>query len=324
MERLNPDDFIIDQSPIYSRADLCFIYKARKKSTPNQYLCIKKMLISQENDANNILRECISMALVKHNNIIQFYSIYLDEKDFYRRYIYIFMEYFPEGDLEKLIIERSRAQAYWSQKELLDYAFQLLTPLEFLQKSNISHRDIKPANILITDNGKTLKLADFGTSKVITTNTLTINGTPLFLSPQMRKAYSDLYVTGVLRVAHNSYKSDVFSLGLTFLYMASLKGISDLAIIPGLERKIADRINSLPNEYSIFKLLLKVMLEVDENQRLDFTQLLEYYDKVCQIEVVSCSGCGRSYFLTEFYRIKNDRMCRNCVTTFEPFPRQQL
>ncbi|OMJ66811.1 hypothetical protein SteCoe_36214 [Stentor coeruleus] len=324
MERLTPDDVILDPSPIYSRADLCSIYKAKRRTMPSQDLCVKKMLISQENDANNMLSECISMASARHSNIIRLYSVYLDEKDYYRRYIYIFMEYFPEGDLDKLIVERSRKRDYWSQNELFEFAYQLISPLEFLQQNNISHRDIKPANILITNDRKTLKIADFGSSRCITTQTLSIIGTPIFLSPIVRKAYSESLLTGVLKLIHNPYKSDVFSLGLTFLNMASLRSVADLAVIPGLESKIEDRINNLPNEYFNFKLLIKSMLVVDENKRFDFIELLKNFQAICAIQYYDCSGCGNSFIITDFYRINNERMCRICVKTFDPFPSQKL
>lgn len=48
----------------------------------------------------------------------------------------------------------------------------------------ILHRDLKPENILLKKN--VIKIADFGQSKMNSSNTLkTMVGTPLFASPEL-------------------------------------------------------------------------------------------------------------------------------------------
>lgn len=44
--------------------------------------------------------------------------------------------------------------------------FQLLSGVDFLHTHRIIHRDLKPQNILISNDGRSLKLADFGLAKV--------------------------------------------------------------------------------------------------------------------------------------------------------------
>jgi len=79
------------------------------------------------------------------------------------------------------------------------------------------------------------KLGDFGVSYQVTctlaaSSTKTLTGTPDYLSPTLNEAYT-LYLMGrsaEVRVKHNVFKSDLFSLGLTYLRMATLKDIRRL------------------------------------------------------------------------------------------------
>lgn len=71
---------------------------------------------------------------------------------------YIQMEYIDGITLNQFLETRPSAAI---RRRIL---FQLLDALSFLHERQILHRDIKPANILITRNGSTVKLIDFGVS----------------------------------------------------------------------------------------------------------------------------------------------------------------
>jgi serine/threonine protein kinase len=74
--------------------------------------------------------------------------------------IYVILEYCPEGDLFLNITERGQ---YVGKDELAKNVFlQILDAVEHCHKLGIYHRDLKPENILVTDQGETVKLADFG------------------------------------------------------------------------------------------------------------------------------------------------------------------
>mmetsp|Transcript_22739 Transcript_22739/g.22485 ORF Transcript_22739/g.22485 Transcript_22739/m.22485 type:complete len:226 (+) Transcript_22739:297-974(+) len=106
----------------------------------------------------------------------------------------------------------------------------------------------------------------------------TIAGTPLYLSPKLREAYMN-FNCGLLSsnsAKHDPFKSDVYSLGLTFLYMASLKELNDLVDLKTVKYKISQRISELRYSERV-KDLLTYMLEIEEAKRLSFIDLEELF-----------------------------------------------
>lgn len=90
-----------------------------------------------------------------HPNVVSMLKI-VDRPDC----IYVVLDYCPEGDLFYNITERGQ---YVGKDELSRRVFlQILDAVEHCHSRGIYHRDLKPENILVTDNGETVKLADFG------------------------------------------------------------------------------------------------------------------------------------------------------------------
>ncbi|KAG5991983.1 hypothetical protein E4U43_003887, partial [Claviceps pusilla] len=90
-----------------------------------------------------------------HPNVVSMLKI-VDDPDC----VYVILEYCPEGDLFLNITELGQ---YVGKDELARKIFlQILDAVEHCHSLGIYHRDLKPENILVTDNGNTVKLADFG------------------------------------------------------------------------------------------------------------------------------------------------------------------
>lgn len=90
-----------------------------------------------------------------HPNVVSMLKI-IDNPDC----IYVILEYCPEGDLFYNITECGQ---YVGKDALVKKVFlQILAAVEHCHSLGIYHRDLKPENILVTDNGETVKLADFG------------------------------------------------------------------------------------------------------------------------------------------------------------------
>ncbi|KAJ1331445.1 protein-serine/threonine kinase [Microdochium nivale] len=90
-----------------------------------------------------------------HPNVVSMHKI-VDDPDC----IYVVLEYCPEGDLFLNITERGQ---YVGNDDLVKNVFlQILDAVEHCHTLGVFHRDLKPENILVSDNGTTVKLADFG------------------------------------------------------------------------------------------------------------------------------------------------------------------
>ena len=192
---------------------------------------------------------------------------------------YIIME-LGERDWEKEIQLRFLHQKYYSEYELYQIIYQLVKTLSLMQRYNVSHRDIKPQNILII-NG-IYKICDFGEARIIDGNGLVIQhvrGSQLYMSPILFYAYNH----NASQVLHNTYKSDVFSLGMCILLAATLSGYTLYDIREILDINTITKIifNTLNRRYSknIINLIIK-MLQIDENLRMDFIELEKYISHI--------------------------------------------
>ena len=121
--------------------------------------------------------------------------------------------------------------------------------------------------------------ADFGEARTVkknqNTKEMTLRGTELYMSPILMDALNHHYQD----IKHDTFKSDVFSLGLCFIYAATLKidvlyKIREARDPNSIGRSLKKILKPLYSEFFV-DLILK-MLEIDENKRMDFIDLNHY------------------------------------------------
>lgn len=114
----------------------------------------------------------------QHPNVVSLVRI-MDSVDC----TYVVIEFCPEGDLFSSITEKGH---FVGNDPLVKCVFlQILDAVHFCHSLGIYHRDLKPENILVTDQGLTVKLADFG---LATTDPITSDfgcGSTFYMSPGM-------------------------------------------------------------------------------------------------------------------------------------------
>lgn len=141
------------------------------------------------------------LADLEHPNILRLYNSFVE-----RQMYHIILEFCPNGSIKRLI----KQGKFESHDDLIWYMRQIIEVLAYCHSKHIVHRDIKPENILIDGYGRP-KLSDFGISKSVEPGTL-INlrsGSQMYMAPEVSRGEE-----------HDPYAADVWSLGVTFYYMA--------------------------------------------------------------------------------------------------------
>ena len=209
----------------------------------------------------------------KNKGIIQIYSNYFEKNN--DEYNYYELMEIGEKDWQKEINERRKRNLLYSEKELINITSQLIKALSSLQKNHITHSDIKPQNILRVNN--VYKLCDFGEIRIMKKDGLVkqrIRGSELYMSPILFYGLKG----NLLQVKHNTYKSDVFSLGMCLIYASTLyfNSIEEIREITDM-KKLSIVLNKyLGKRYSNkFISFVYLMLQLDEQLRPDFIQLEE-------------------------------------------------
>ncbi|KAJ3123020.1 serine/threonine-protein kinase HAL4/sat4 [Nowakowskiella sp. JEL0407] len=122
--------------------------KKRKEESNREYL--KKV----------VAEFCISSTL-HHPNVVETIDLIQDE---HLRWCVI-MEYAPGGDL----YARINKGTLTNYAEISCYFKQLLHGVAYMHSIGVAHRDLKPENLLLDEENKILKIADFGVAEVFRT-----------------------------------------------------------------------------------------------------------------------------------------------------------
>jgi len=251
------------------------IYEAINNRTNKKY-ALKKIIAKDLEEIQSFENEFNLVYECNNDNIMKIYGISICNLDATTFALYVLMEialYDWEQEIKNHVTERKN----YKEEELINILKQLVNGLLFMQKKlKVAHRDIKPQNILVFKNN-IYKIADFGEAKEIKISKQlnTLRGTELYMSPLLynglKKDKDD--------VNHNPYKSDVFSLGFCFIYAAALNFniIYDVRDVDNMEKIERILIRYLKNKYTEkFIKVLVLMMENDENKRVDFCKLNDY------------------------------------------------
>ena len=256
------------------------IYSVSKKDDKdNKKMALKKIIAKTLTEIDKLSKEFELVYSCNHPNIMKIFGICIRMLDQTTYALYVLME-LSHGDWEREIKMHLKNKKNYTENELINLLRQLSGALLFMQQNlKISHRDIKPQNILLFGDGF-YKIADFGEAKEAKRSKQlnTLRGTELYMSPAL---YSGLK-NNRDDVNHDPYKSDVFSLGLCFFYASTLNfellyQLREIFNSKNMNGVIKQQLNKKYSSTYIY--ILSHMLEIDESQRFDFPNLVEYIEE---------------------------------------------
>ena len=160
---------------------------------------LNKQLEQNPEQIKLFVNESTALSLLSHPNIVMVYNTAITSS-----IKYFVMEY-VEGITLKSHIEHRGALP---EREILYYASQILSALDYIHSKSIIHCDIKPQNIILLQNGS-IKVADFGIARLSSMidganeKSDVAVGTVYYVSPEQAQGKvprreSDLYSLGVM------------------------------------------------------------------------------------------------------------------------------
>jgi calcium-dependent protein kinase len=273
------------------------IYKVQHKTSGlfRAMKVIKKTnLITEEDENYKFIKEIEILMKVDHPHILKIFEYYTDSVNFM-----LITEYIGGGDLYSAITKFKK----FSEENVAEIMYQLLSAVCYLHSINIVHRDIKPENILVETwslkkNDISIKIIDFGTSNYFSSkNKLSLRiGSPYYIAPEVLKDFYD-------------EKCDIWSCGILMFILLTGKppfsGKTSTQIMNNVTNGNMQNIEEgIANLDPITKKLISSLLERDSVKRISAEKALNS-EWITSFREKELSKIDRSDYLDVFNTIKN-------------------
>lgn len=274
MALINVNDFLT-LSVLSNNRSTSQILKVRSISDSKEYAL---KIIKRSNFQEHLidLQEIYNLAKIKdHAHIIKFLSFSTAHYSRNGKKEYTLKILLPlmKQNLKEKILERAINFKYFSSKEIFGLIKKILSAFDYLHNCcKVAHRDIKPENILLDENEE-IFISDFSDSFLQTDIRLigkTIVGSPYYMAPELKRIYVDheLEFNG-----YDSYKADIFSLGMTLIDICTLS--------IGEKRPIKEKLKKITSIYGKeLSSLIEMMIEERAENRKDICELTKMLKKM--------------------------------------------
>jgi len=228
------------------------VFLAEHSATGAQH--VLKLLHITEDDGGEMLQRFISeyalISQIDHPNVAKIFA-----QGFSTSHAYIAMEYFPGGDVRRLM------NSDISVEVALAVLIQVAGALGAIHERGMVHRDMKPDNIMLRADGS-LALADFGIAtlkdtKLSITAHGEVFGTPAYIAPEQASAQ------------HVDHRADLYALGVMFFELLTGKKPYRAANTQALlYQHVNLPIPELPAQFSHIQPLVNVMMAKNPDNRI--------------------------------------------------------
>ncbi|CEP11100.1 hypothetical protein [Parasitella parasitica] len=250
-------------------------------------------------EAEKAIKEAIITDRLQHKNIIKIEDMRMIKSKDGSRIVYIIMPFYKRGNVQDLIDKCNQQGKTIPEKQMLilfrDICKSVQVLATYKNRAGVSipwaHRDIKPANILLSDDGKTPILMDFGSARlarVEITNRQTAMKQQDDAAENCSMPYRAPELFDVKSGTTLTEKVDIWSLGCTLFTMAYGTSPFEMTINQQggtIALAVLNKQFSFPNSkkdvYSQkLKDLISWMLNIDPDARPNIDEVIFAIDQV--------------------------------------------
>ena len=270
LEELNAtlSDFGYQALAICGKGGYATCWIVKRFNLEDQYFVCKEFKLPE-----NIMKEVLTTSFhaevdalihLTHTNIVQCYDYFTKGNC-----LYLILEYCNGGSLMEML---ENGQTI-STEQIIYFAKNILSALQYLKAMNICHLDIKPSNILLDKFGR-IKLADFGLSCHVHEKINRYIGSFVYMAPEI-----------ISKTPYDPFEADMWSFGITIYQLATGKLPWPKATRAELESIIKFGIYTFPaGTNPIIMELVKRTVIVEPRKRATAEQLLAFLNQTTKSE----------------------------------------
>ena len=216
-DNIAENNFIIIKTLVKDKYDA--IYQVKEKDT-NKVFCLKRISEFSNKNNFNILQTTLE-DIQKENKdwdlpktfCVKYIDYWIEDMSYLNKNMYILTEFYEKGDVIDYLENLEKNNFVFTPEFYWDIIFEMIIGLLYIHNKGYIHFDIKSTNFLVDDDGF-IMLNDFGLShkeeELSHLNDIK-EGDVKYISKELFESL------GKLSIKKINNKTDIFSLGLTFL-----------------------------------------------------------------------------------------------------------